>query len=72
MKEAERHYHGWILRIDSHQAVFESMPGEYSTTLKCRRHTIKKAGGDAQKVIVLVCRGGETCPSKIEVEAITT
>ena len=72
MQAAEKHYHGWILRIDSNQVVFEPMPGEYTSDLKCRRHAIKEAGGEASKVVVLMCRDEDACPSRFEVTALAS
>lgn len=72
MQTTAKHYHGWILRIGSNQVVFEPMPGEYASHLKCRRHAYKAAGGDASKVVVLVCRDEATCPSKFEVTALAS
>ena len=58
MQEAEKHYHAWILHIDMNEVALQPMPGEYTSDLKCRRHGIKAAGGDREKVVVLLCRGG--------------
>ena len=66
MTPTEKHYHGWILRIDGAQAAFEAMPGQFSDKTTCRRHAYKAAGCDMDKVIVLMCRGEDQCPTKLE------
>ena len=69
MQEAERHFHAWILHIDKDQVVLQPMKGDYTSDIKCRRHAIKAAGGDREKVVVLMCRGQEHCPSNYQVIA---
>ncbi len=70
MQTTSKHYHGWIQRIDDRQVAFEPMPGEYTSQLKCRRHAVKAAGGEAYKVVVLMCRDEDTCPSRFEAAAL--
>lgn len=71
MQETQKHFHAWILRINNDQVYLEPMPGEYVSDLKCRRHGIKAAGGEASKVVVLMCRGGDNCPSNVEAAALS-
>ena len=70
MQEVTKHFHAWILRINGAQVAFEAMPGSYASKITCRRHAYKAAGGDSDKVIVLICRGEETCPSIIQETAL--
>ena len=72
MQAANRHFHAWILHIDQNQVTLQPMPGEYASDLTCRRHAIKAAGGDSGKVVVLMCRGEEKCPSNYEAAALAT
>ena len=66
MARTPKHYHAWILQINGSQVSFEAMAGEYHSKITCRRHGYKAAEGDADKVIVLVCRGEDMCPTKLE------
>ena len=72
MQATSKHYHGWILRIQGPDVSLEPMPGKYASDMKCRRHATKKAGGDASKVVVLMCRSEETCPSRIREVALAS
>ena len=72
MQATDKHYHAWILRIDGPDVSMEPMPGKYASDMKCRRHATKKAGGDGSKVVVLICRHEENCPSRIRELALTT
>ena len=72
MQDTAKHYHGWVLRIAGTDVSLEAMPGEYSIEMTCRRHAIAKAGGAVSKVVVLVCRNEEICPSRIREAALTT
>ena len=65
VKAEARHYHGWILTIAPSHVSFEPMEGDYTCDMTCRRHAQKRAGGDASKVIVLMCRDDDTCPSSV-------
>ena len=70
MQKTRRHYHAWILEFKGNHVSFEPMAGEYTSKITCRRHAYKAAGGDADKVIVLVCRGQGKCPTKLEEAAL--
>ena len=70
MQETAKHYHGWVLRIAGPNVSLEAMPGEYSIEMTCRRHATKKAGGDGSKVVVLMCRNENSCPSRIREAAL--
>lgn len=70
MQKSQKHYHGWILRINGTDAWFEPIEGAYSTDIKCRRLTTKMAGGDASKIIVLTCKDEEACPSRLKEAAL--
>ena len=71
MGNPRNHYHAWILQFNDNRVSFESMAGEYASKGTCRRHAYKAAGGDADKVIVLLCRGQEMCPARLEEAALT-
>ena len=70
MSNNHKHYHGWILKIDGPRVSFESVPGAYTAHMSCRRHATKAAGGDPSKVIILLCRGEDLCPTKLKEEAM--
>ena len=72
MQATQKHYHGWILRIEGPNVSLEPMTGEYTNDMKCRRHATKEAGGDASKIVVLVCRSEDNCPSRIREAALAT
>ena len=70
MQQETKHYHAWILELNGSHASFEPMAGEYTSKITCRRHAYKAAEGDADKVIVLICRGQEKCPTRLEEAAL--
>ena len=72
MQREEKHYHAWILQNINNKLVYQAMEGLYQSHLTCRRHAIKSAGGDTSKVVIMVCRGAENCPSKYEAVALAT
>ena len=72
MQATEKHFHGWILTIDGTHVSFEPIQGAYAGDMKCRRQATREAGGDGSKVIVLLCRGDDHCPSKYEVATVGT
>lgn len=72
MSEEARHVHGWILQIQGTDIWFEPIPGEYSNHMTCRRQALKATEGNASRIVVMVCKGEETCPSKIQDTALAT
>ena len=72
MPARDKHYHGWILTIDGSRVSFEPIQGAFEGDMKCRRQATREAGGDGSKVLVLLCRGEDSCPSQLEATAVAT
>ena len=70
MQAKDKHYHGWILTIEGSHVSFEPIEGTFEEPMKCRRQATKEASGDGSKVLVLLCRGEDSCPSKLEGAAL--
>ena len=70
MSQEPRHYHGWILQIEGSQIWFEPIDGEYNNPMTCRRQAKKVTDGDADRVVVMICKGDNTCPSRLEATAL--
>ena len=72
MKTQDMHFHAWILRINENTFGFHAMEGAYPNDITCRRHALKEVDGDPNKVIIMICRSEDTCPSKHEAAAMAT
>ena len=72
MSEEARHYHGWTLQIEGSQIWFEPIDGDFNNQMTCRRQALKATDGNAVRIVVMVCKDQDTCPSRLEAAALAT
>ena len=72
MKSQDKHFHAWVLRIDNNHLGFYAMQGSYTNDITCRRHALMQVRGDPNKIIIMICRSQETCPSNYAPAELTT
>ena len=65
MIQENRHYHAWILQTEGARTWFEPIPGEFDYQMAGRRQAMKATDGQAERVVVMICNGGETCPTNV-------
>ena len=72
MSQDTKHYHGWIMQIEGAQIWFEPIPGEYIYDMTCRRQALKASEGEPARVVVMVCRGDDRCPTTVKAAGAAT
>ena len=65
LNQDTRHYHGWVLQIEGTRIWFEPIPGEYEYHMAGRRQALKATDGQTERIVVMICNGGETCPTNV-------